>query len=370
MKNDSFFDESTEQSQVKTTIVSKYFSVWAKIILSNRRVDKIAYVDLFAGPGRYKDGTTSTPILVIKKAIADSKLKDQLITIFNDADSKNTNSLEQLIQEIPEINKLRHKPIIHNETIGKNIIKVFGNQKFIPTLFFIDPWGYKGLSLDLINSIIKDWGCDCIFFFNYNRINMGLGNPFVKEHMDALFGDERADQLREQLTDFSPDEREFAIIEAICEALKETGKKFVLPFRFKNKQGERTSHHLIFVSKHVKGYEIMKEIMAKESSTKDQGVPSFEYNQATLIHPFLFELSKPLDDLEEMLLQDFAGKKLIMKQIYEQHHVGKRYIETNYKGALASLEAQNKIITKPPANKRRKRLGKVTFADTVMVTFP
>lgn len=29
-------------------------------------------------------------------------------------------------------------------------------------------------------------GCDRIVFFDYNRINMGLGNEAVKEHMDAL----------------------------------------------------------------------------------------------------------------------------------------------------------------------------------------
>ena len=60
---------------------------------------------------------------------------------------------------------------------------------------FVDPWGYKGLSLRLINSVLKDWACECIFFFNYNRINMGLGNDAVKEHMDALFGEERAAEL-------------------------------------------------------------------------------------------------------------------------------------------------------------------------------
>jgi len=39
------------------------------------------------------------------------------------------------------------------------------------------------------------WGCDCVFFFNYNRINAGINNPGVKKHMDALFGEERADAL-------------------------------------------------------------------------------------------------------------------------------------------------------------------------------
>ena len=36
----------------------------------------------------------------------------------------------------------------------------------------------------------------------------------------------------------------------------------------------QVSNYLVFVSKHFKGYEIMKDIMAAESSTTEQGVPS------------------------------------------------------------------------------------------------
>ena len=58
MNDNSFFDESTEQSQVKSRIVEKYFWAWAKIIIGQARTqdDKIGYIDLFAGPGRYQDG--------------------------------------------------------------------------------------------------------------------------------------------------------------------------------------------------------------------------------------------------------------------------------------------------------------------------
>ena len=45
--------------------------------------------------------------------------------------------------------------------------------------------------------------------------------------------------------------------------MKEIGGEFLLPFRFRNIKGNRISHHLVFVSKHRKGYNIMKEIMAK-----------------------------------------------------------------------------------------------------------
>jgi hypothetical protein len=200
---------------------------------------------------------------------------------------------------------------------------------------------------------------------------MGLPNVSVDKHMNYLFGQERADTLREQLKKLNkPYERELVIVEAISQALKEIGGNYVLPFCFKTDTGTRTSHHLIFVSKHGRGYSIMKEIMAKESSSTEQGVPLFEYNSATQNQPLLFELSRPLDDLENMLLNEFAGQTLTMEAIYNQHHVGKRYISKNYKEALRKLEQQGKIIVDPPTSKRRKYKGEITFGEQVKVTFP
>lgn len=378
--SNTFFNEQKEQSSIKARIVEKYFWAWAKVITATLgRIEKqtnlqykqkIAYIDLFAGPGRYQDGSESTPLRVLETAIKEPELQDRLLTLFNDADENNTQSLQEAINSITNINKLKNQPIVKNHEVGEEIVKAFDENRLVPTLFFVDPWGYKGLSLQLINSVVRNWGCDCIFFFNYNRINMGLGNKVVKLHMDSLFGEERSETLREQLKLMLPHERELTIVEAICEALKEMGGEYVLPFCFKQESGKRTSHHLIFVSKHVKGYEIMKDIMAKESSSSEQGVPSFEYNPATQAQPLLFELSRPLNDLTEMLLDEFAGKTLAMVDIYNRHHVGKRYINKNYKEALRQLENQGKIITSPPPNQRPKRQGEITFADKVMVTFP
>ena len=178
----SFFDESKEQSQVKATIVSKYFWAWANVIIPSaaQRAKKIAYVDLFAGPGRYKDGTKSTPLLVLERAIHDSKMRGMLVTVFNDVNSDSSQSLQKAIDELPNIQSLKYKPKIYNEEVGDNIVKKFEAMRLVPTLFFVDPWGYKGLSLRLINSVLKDWGCDCILFFNYNRINVGFRIPQSK----------------------------------------------------------------------------------------------------------------------------------------------------------------------------------------------
>lgn len=371
MTENSFFNEQKEQSLIKARIVEKYFWAWAKVIISTVKKSssepRIAYIDLFAGAGRYKDGSKSTPVKVLETAIADADMRNMLVSIFNDADVENVNSLQQAIDSIPGIENLKYRPQIFKYEVGENIVKTFQERKLVPTLFFVDPWGYKGLSLQLINSVVKDWGCDCIFFFNYNRINMGLSNDAVKEHINALFGQVRADQLRERLKTLTPQERELTVLEAICEALKKMGGKYVLPFPFRHEMGNRTSHHLIFVSKHLKGYEIIKEIMAKESSEQTQGVPSFEYNPATLQQPLLFELTRPLDQLESMLLDNFSGKTMTMAEIYDQHHLGKPYIKKNYKTALSNLESQGKITVHSPEEKKRL---KGTFADDLKVTFP
>jgi three-Cys-motif partner protein len=367
----NFFAEARDQSRVKAAIVAKYFDAWARVIVSTRKrfpskEQRIAYLDLFAGPGRYADETKSTPLLVLEKAIASPDIRDRLVAIFNDKDVANLKSLQEAIETLPGIATLRHRPQVLNKEVGTDIVKVFDEMKLIPTLFFVDPWGYKGLSLRLINSVLKDWGCDCVFFFNYNRISMGLPNEAVREHMDALFGAERAAELRTRLELMPPVEREREIIESLCEAIKEYGPRFVLPFRFRDENGTRTSHHLIFVSKSFLGYDIMKEIMAKECSTTHQGVASFEYNPIEANRAFrqglLFELSRPLDDLAEMLASHYAGRSVAVRAIYEEHSVDRAYTMKNYQDVLKKMEESGAI----KASAHRKG----SMAGHVLITFP
>jgi hypothetical protein len=170
---------------------------------------------------------------------------------------------------------------------------------------------------------------------------MALNNPVFDEHMVELFGNERAGKLRLRLTSLQkPYEKQDAIIEEMTEALNEMGGSYVLPFCFMNDQGSRTSHHLIFVSKNPLGNKIMKDIMARSSSIKDQGVGLFRYCPADERFPLLFELSKPLDDLYSVLLEDFKG--------------------------LLKLEEDHKIIVES----KGKRRTKGTFSDGLIVTFP
>lgn len=372
MASGSFFEERSDQSEVKARIVQKYFFAWAKVIMPSaaKRDNKIAYIDLYAGPGRYRDGAASTPLLVLEQAIADPQMAQMLVAMLNDQDANATDTLAKEIAKLPGLEKLVHQPQISTEAVSSEIERQLETTKLIPSFSFVDPFGYKGLSQGLIHGVLKDWGCDCVFFFNYNRINAAITNGRVEAHMEALFGAERVKNLREALSNRKPHEREAIILEELANTLKELGGKYVLPFRFQREQDKRTSHFLVFVSKHPLGYGIMKGIMASESSLADQGVPSFSYYPADKATPLLFSLSRPFDALKSDLLKIFAGKTLSMRTIYENHNIDTPYIERNYKDALRELEASGKVTCAPGADQRPKRKGEVTFADHVRVTFP
>ncbi|WP_096225814.1 three-Cys-motif partner protein TcmP [Geobacillus sp. FJAT-46040] len=372
-----FFVSPREQSKVKTAILTKYFGAWSKIMIPRSKSGRVAYIDLFSGPGKFETGEHSTPLIILEKCISNDDLRKSVVTIFNDADPKLTKDLEQNIQDLPNIDTLAYKPQVWNLVVGDEIAKLFSKNSLIPTLAFIDPWGYKGLTTNLVSALIKDFGSDCVFFFNYNRINMGLTNALVKDHMDALFGVERAEKMRTKVKSLSPEERELYIVNELAETLSDNGSNYVLPFRFLDEQKHKTSHYLIFVSKHVLGYSIMKDIMANESTLKNDGVASFSYIPVKHIErhrnvqlSLLSQYERPLDSLGRDLLSVFAGQTLTVEEIYQKHHVGTPFVKSNYKEALRRLEEENKISADPPAEKRRPRKGVRTLADNVKITFP
>lgn len=162
---EKFFDEQTEQSEVKAALVAKYFPAYMRVIGSAQRTyggDRIAYIDLFAGPGRYKDGAQSTPVKIIEQAIADPDMRQRLVANFNDKDEGNVKSLQQTLEALPGYGKLKHRPQIHHGEVEDEIVKEFEEKKLVPTLFFVDPWGYKGMTLRLINSVLKDWAATAV----------------------------------------------------------------------------------------------------------------------------------------------------------------------------------------------------------------
>lgn len=367
--DENFFKQQTEASKIKAEIVSKYCSAWANV-MAGQDNEKIAYLDLFSGPGRYDDGNPSTPILILENTLtrSNSKVLDKLVLIFNDSDPDFVKKLENEILMHDQIQKLRHKPGVFNLEINESIVDLYKDTAQVPTLSFVDPWGYKGLSLPLIRALAKDWGSDSIFFFNYLRINAGIENPALERPIVELFTADVVNELRQELEGQPPEIREKIILKKVENVFNNWGLEYVLTFPFKNETGTRTTHYLIFVSKHPLGYDIMKTIMGKASSYHFQEVPSFEYNPAAArkAENLLFDIETPLEDLKDMLLLDFVGRRITMGDLFTSHNIGKPFLKPNYKKALLELESEEKIET----NREIRKPGKGFFPDDMIAIFP
>jgi len=222
MTSDDFFEKPRDQSLIKTKIILKYLPAWKNVIKRHvvSREGKLGYIDLFSGPGKYTDGTESTPVLVLKDAIKDPEFQKMLVTIFNDANKDHASALSKAIDGIPMIETLKHKPKVLSFKVGDTAAEYFEQMKLVPSISFIDPWGYKGVSFRLIRSLIKDWACECLFFFNYNRVNQSISKTRVAGLINALFGDSRAEKLRTQVQNRTAAEREKIIIEELFMALR------------------------------------------------------------------------------------------------------------------------------------------------------
>jgi three-Cys-motif partner protein len=377
---DEFFATPDERSLAKTKIVANYFGAWARIVLPQAKrhgLDSIAFMDLFSGPGRYQDGKASTPLWILGRAVADPNLYEHLELHFNDKDRHNSTRLEQEIAAFDGIDRLKFRPTVSNAEISTDLLPILKRAEIVPTLFFIDPWGYKGLSLDLLSSAIRGWGCDCIFFFNFNRINPAIDNEKVDELIDDLFGRERAQLLRQKLVGMSGYAREMMILNEMAEAIYSIGGKFVVPFRFSVRGSSRASHYLIFISKHFRGFHVMKDVMAGVGASSEDDSIRFEFNPAPsqlqlgLIDDFF--AAQRIQELENMLLEHFRGRNMLVKDAYEEHEIarnGTSFLLRDYKTAIRNLEAVGLVYLDQPPDQRQKRGGVVTVGDMRTVFFP
>lgn len=378
MPVEKFFDSQTEQSEVKTEIVRKYFWSWASVMIGVQRRKKkdedisIGYFDLFAGPGRYEDGTKSTPILILEEALTRKGIAQKLFTLFNEADSENYELLQEEIANIPNIKLLKFQPQITNREIGDSFADVINNiPNLPPSLFFLDPWGYKDISLKLIEAVLRSFGCDCIFFFNYSRVNAAITNRVLSKNLPSLFGENRFATLQEEIRGKNPGQRQNMIIQALKDALRQFGGEYSIEYFFKDGHGTKTSHFIILTSKNVKAYNIMKDIMARESSGKTQGVPSFGFNprDSQRQQQLMFQFEDPIENLAKELLAKFKGQAINFEELFNTHNLNTTYVRANYRDALNYLEGKGLIVMKP-SREKRLRGGIVTCGPNVQITFP
>lgn len=158
-----FFTAQRAHSELKAKILEKYVPTWAGILIGKRFSDRVLYIDLFSGPGFYEDGSASTPILVLRQLVDNPSLHASVITYFSDADGDNVEALRAATSGLTNIQLLKYAPIVEKAEVTPESHLQFAKLSLVPALLFFDPFGYKTLSANMIQSILKNPGSTSAF---------------------------------------------------------------------------------------------------------------------------------------------------------------------------------------------------------------
>lgn len=228
-----------EGTQAKIKIVSYYFGIYFNIIEGVRTQcfkkygwkSKIKYIDLFAGKGKFDDGSKSVPIRILE--IIDKKEIDNISLIFNDL-----NHTEELITNIknnPITKKHINKCSFTSDNAKDIDIESLINKSDI-VLSFIDPSGYLRVDPKTIACLTKNMFSDCLFFLNINNFFMRIDVENERQNMIKLFGTET--KLDEMIRLIKMDngkrraEKEVVLVNEILTSLKSESVEelYFLPF--------------------------------------------------------------------------------------------------------------------------------------------
>ena len=166
-----------------------------------------------------------------------------------------------------------------------------------------------------------------------------INNQGVDEHVIALFTEEIALELRDELKVTSRD-RDSVILKYLHKSLRKKYSTFILPFAFLDDYSN-LSHYIVLATTSPKGIEVMKSIMSRHSTTDIDGVPSYTYDPRGQLS--LLIGSDPIQKLADRILTNYKGELLTRDILYNDDHPKGPYLKKHYNAALKLLEENGDI---------------------------
>lgn len=373
----TFYTSPSNELEVRSNIVLKYFQKWAnytiKKIESEQLEEKFAFVDLCAA-WKKADHQIAIGTKVLQFAVKNTTLRNMLTTVFNDCDTTAIADLTGEWTAIDLIETLHFAPSINYSDVDDNLKHHLATIQSLPMLILIDLWNYEGIDLSFIQTLVKQKKADCLLTFDYQSILQKINKKGNANQIERIFGKKRAQLLQEKLKKTrSAYKKEQWILKAFLETLqKKLGKKIPQPLHFKFFDSKnKTSHYLFFITQNEYAYTLMREILCQESQIIEDGIGNLSYNpnkgkQLHISSPTLFG---SMFHLEQELLSTYRSQTLQLIDLYTNHNWGRSLIKKNYIDALLNLEKKNKVTITRKLNRHLAFQRPNHINDNVFVSF-
>lgn len=363
-------------TKAKHLILKAYFQAWFSIV--GQKFDKVIYVDGFCGPGVYKGGEHGSPVLVIDeatKALQNPNIKKHFNFEMHcfDRDADRIDSLNSILSSQKIIDgRLKILAPVCGEFEEKVVSVLEGRERaralngtVIPSFFFIDPFGVKGFSMELIKRIFKIPGSEVFLLFDVDGIDrvLSVWDQNSKDLLSSIY-EMKITKLEQIKSLATQTKRLEALRELYLQSLRE--KRIateVLPFNMYN-ASDKSLYDLIFLTDNELGFLKMKEAMWKADESGE-----FRFGDADHWQPS-FQFQSYEDRLWTHLMQEFSGKEVSGMEVrrfveLKTLYLNKHKTQTLRKYESDSVQEGRRVVV---ARRKNKRTG--VYPDTVHITFP
>ncbi|OLT21168.1 hypothetical protein BJF81_15655 [Ornithinimicrobium sp. CNJ-824] len=308
-------------TSAKHQIMRKYLGGWfPKLGMGTYSSGRVIFLDGFAGPGVYSDGTEGSPTIALRELMNHPSKhaitrKSEVVFIFNEKDKKRYRILEeQLVNLEAEYGGWGNNVRVHavdasfDELVDELLDGIEGTgKKLAPTFAFVDPFGYKDVSIEKLARLLRYEKCELFIYFDFNSVQRFATAGNVDEAFNRLYG---TGEFKQAPATGDPDRPRF-LLELYERQLRDVvGFPYVQAFRMVNMQG-KTNNYMIFCSRHLDGLDLMKKAMWSVSPTGD-----FKFEDRMAGQDILVGLDQPdLEPLAARLLAHFAGRTVPFAEV-------------------------------------------------------
>ncbi len=283
-----------EHSKAKVDLYGKYLSKYLSVISRDGYTKQIHIFDLFCGEGIYDDGGKGSPIVALETvAEVETKHPSKMTPIsllLNDINATKIEKLERIVIEMgcPSSCKIRYSNLEYSQILDQVVkeIKGFKNEKAIA---FIDPYGYKEISINGLKTLLETKKSEVLLFLPTHFMSRFANS--AKE--DSTNGKEPLHRFINEV--FDNDAPTFKNGIEFISSLKDGFKThlpnyFIDSFTLEREKGQFFA--MYFFTSHIYGFEKMLEAKWDLDETQGRG--------------FHFEKSGTLFSIRET--NDWEGK--------------------------------------------------------------
>jgi three-Cys-motif partner protein len=340
-------------TRAKHAILIRYMKAWLPILGTLSK--QLVIVDAFAGRGRYTTDDAGSPLLlrdVVGRVASDQRVdKVELFYIENDA--ANFAALSQELAHAERLPGVVERGPFHNEFERAAPAIVEAVRQFRhPSFWFIDPFGFAGLPLTLINGILRLPRSEVLVTLMVRDINRFLDEPNHQQadaHLFGLRGDELLTEIdRVKTTSTRTQALRDLYVERLEATVNSGQARYVSSVGVTERGASDIIYYLIHATSHPKGKREMKEAVW-EATGGLSAVVGARLAAETLGQVDMFsgvemrEMMVNYAELKNLLQKQFAGQAIEYDALQNRavvDHTYDAFIDNHIKRALEDLAVQ------------------------------